>query len=257
MNYVFDSNLWEIDFILNDILPKGSVHFIDSLSIQNCDVLVVSCRRHTYESIQFIVKKLQPKIIIMLSDEFYQENKFIYNSLGNECDLFLRQYHHSHYQYTSNTLHLPLGYTNGCETFHENRKLQWSFFGSMKSDRNEMLTHFRQLNPYLIGESMSKKVMCRAYSQSFFVPCGRGNSSLDCFRLYEASMNGAIPVVVGSDDEIKTTFLYEMNPPWIFANSWKQAVNECMNTFLSSDDVLHWWKSRIQRIQERVLNTLL
>lgn len=256
MNYVFDSTLWEIDFILNDILPKGTVHFIESLSIQNCDVLVFSCKRHTYEGIQSIIKELNPKIIIMLSDEYYEDNKFIYNSLGNECELFLRQYHHFNYKYTSNTLHLPLGYTNGCKVFQEDKKFKWSFFGAMKSDRNEMLSHFRQLTPYLIGDSMSKEIMCRTYSQSLFVPCGRGNSSLDCFRLYEASMNGAIPVVVGSDVELKNTFLYEMNPPWIFAHSWNDAVNQCLNTSLSSDDVYLWWKQRVRVIQERVLSVL-
>ena len=98
--------------------------------------------------------------------------------------------------------------------------------------------------------------MCKIYSQSVFVPCGRGNSSLDCFRLYEASMNGAIPVLVGSNDEIKSTFKYEENPPWIFAKTWSEAVEKCMNTKINSQNVLEWWNTRIEKIRTQILEVL-
>ena len=38
------------------------------------------------------------------------------------------------------------------------------------------------------------------YSQSIFVFNGRGNVFLDCFRLYEAIIAGAIPVIVGEKE---------------------------------------------------------
>ena len=192
----------------------------------------------------------------MTSDEFYQENNSIYNELGNECELFLRQYNHPGNTYTSNTYHIPLGYTNGCKVFDETKRLNWSWFGEIKMDRIEMLNQFRKLTPYLTGTSISKELMCKSYSQSMFVPCGRGNSSLVCYRLYEASMNGAIPVVVGSKEEIEITFKYEENPPWIFAESWDDAVNKCLDNTIKSRDTIIWWNKRIEKIKDKILEVL-
>jgi hypothetical protein len=98
--------------------------------------------------------------------------------------------------------------------------------------------------------------MCKIYSESVFVPCGRGNSSLDCYRLYEASMNGAIPVVVGSKEEIESTFKYEENPPWIFAETWNEAVEKCMSTEINSQSVIEWWNRRISKIKTKVKQVL-
>ena len=44
------------------------------------------------------------------------------------------------------------------------------------------------------------------YRESLFVPIGRGNISLDCFRIYEAIVAGAIPVMCGTNQEIEMTF---------------------------------------------------
>ena len=260
MNYVFETGLWETDFLLNEILPKANVEYINTSHLENtqykCEVFAFSCRVHNFSSIKSTIQRLRPKIIIMLSDEFHQDNNSIYNELGNECELFLRQYHHSGYKYTSNTLHIPLGYTNGCKVFEENKNLKWSFFGSIKTDREEMISKFRKLNPYLIGNSLPKELMCKIYSKSIFVPCGRGNSSLDCFRLYETSMNGAVPVVVGSQEEIESTFKYEENPPWVFVESWSEAVEKCADIVVDSKDVVRWWNNRIKKIKTKILEVL-
>ncbi len=260
MNYIFEHGLCESDFFLNEILPKGNTEYIKTENIESsqnkCDVFVFSCRLHDFSNIQHTIRAIKPKIIIMVSDEFYQENNSNYNQLGNDCELFLRQYHHSIYEYTPNTIHIPLGYTNGCKVFKENKHLKWSWFGEIKSDRNEMIKQFNNLNPGLTGKSISKELMCKIYSRSVFVPCGRGNSSLDCFRLYEASMNGAIPVVVGSNDEIESTFKYEENPPWIFSETWSEAVEKCRNNEINSQNVLEWWNNRIEKIRIQILEIL-
>jgi hypothetical protein len=260
MNYVIESGLWETDFILNELLPKGNVHYIKTTDIErtelNCDVFAFSSRVHTFTNILSTIKKIKPKIIICLSDEFIDEDLSDFNQLGNYCELFLRQYHHSNYTYTSNTIHIPLGYTNGCKVFSEDKQLIWSFLGEMKSDREEMLSVFKKLNPYFIGKSTTKELMCKIYSKSLYVPCGRGNSSLDCFRLYEASMNGAIPIVVGNIEEIEITFKYEDNPPWIFAESWENVYIECAKNTIDSKSVISWWNQRITNIKEKVRKVL-
>lgn len=260
MSYVIESGLWETDFILNELLPKGNAHYIKTIDIEgtqlDCDVFAFSSRVHTFTNILSTVKRIKPKIIICLSDEFIDEDLSDFNQLGNYCELFLRQYHHPNYTYTSNTIHIPLGYTNGCKVFSEHKQLIWSFLGEMKSDREKMLSVFKKLNPYFIGKSTTKELMCKIYSKSLFVPCGRGNSSLDCFRLYEASMNGAIPIVVGAKEEVKFTFKYEENPPWIFAESWEDAYIECTENGIDRKSVVFWWNQRVTNVRKKIREVL-
>lgn len=259
MKYILEYGLWETDFILNELLPEGEVHFSKTVDIEHlhtsCDVFAFSCRVHSFWDIRDTIKRIKPKVVIMLSDEFHQENKWNYNMIGNYCDLFLRQYHHSFYNYTPNTFHIPLGYTNGCKKKTSKKKYDWAFIGDIKSDRKEMIEVFSQSPNHFIGNNIDKETMCEIYSQSTFVPCGRGNSSLDCFRLYEASMNGAIPVVVGNQDEIACSFKYEKNPPWIFADSWENAYHKCLTNYIKSDEVINWWESRIIEIKNKILLT--
>lgn len=267
MNIIIEKGAWETDFILNDILPKGNVFQIETKDLESksfpCDAFVFSSRVHSFWNIRDLVTRIKPKIIIQLSDEFYQENKWEYNLLGNYCDLFLRNYHHSYYNYTSNTIVFPLGYTNGCKSLVNDRIYNWSFLGELKHDRLEMLNVFSNLDNYYVNSNVDKLKMCEIYSKSIFVPCGRGNSSLECFRLYEASMNGAIPIVVGPKEEIQTTFKYEQDPPWVFSDSWIDAFEQCRSLLNNTnqlkekqENLLNWWYNRISNIKNKVLDIL-
>ena len=255
--YTLENGLWESSFILDQLLPQGHVNFIDHLALEqnllNCDVFAFNSRLHGFSQILETIQKTKPKIIILLSDEHHQEKKHIYNHLGNECELLLRQYHHSEYTYTKNTIHIPLGYTNGCKAYsNKSKNLKWAFFGAMKSDRNDLMQTFQSLNPFVFGNGMPKGMMCRFYASAEFVPCGRGYSSLDCFRLYEASMNGATPVIVGSQEEIETTFRFEENPPWVFARTWSEAAEICSSYTPDPLKLTAWWENRIAKIRAQV-----
>ena len=87
----------------------------------------------------------------------------------------------------------------------EQRKYKWSFIGNIKKSRQELLVEMKSIVPNYHGKT-DKKNMREIYRNSIFVPNGRGNHSLDCFRLYEASACGAIPVIVGEKDEIIAYF---------------------------------------------------
>lgn len=274
-------DVWEYDFILNDILPKDyfkRTHFLSLDEVRNSsdtfDVFVYSARNPnnypwgympTYDESLECVLKTKPKIVIQLSDEFYYEDLHEHNNLANYCKLFLRQYHHPNYQYTENTIQLPLAYCNDTPIKEKlilnviDRDLDWSFVGNIKSDRLEMIDLFKSIENHFVSSSLSKEEMIDFYARSIFVPSGRGNSSLDCFRLYEASMCGAIPVVVGSSEEIKNTFVYDETPPWIFAESWDEAVEKCKNLLDDKDNLqeiqnnlLDWWSNIIINIQDKV-----
>ena len=88
MRYVFESERWETNFLLNEVLPKGNVEYVNPLGLENveskCDVFVFSCRLHDFLNIKNVIQKINPKVIIMLSDEFHQENKSIYNQRENK-----------------------------------------------------------------------------------------------------------------------------------------------------------------------------
>ena len=98
---IFEDGAWEVDYILNELLPKQEVNFVPKQYIEQvnipCDVFIFVSRVHNFWNIRDVVKRIKPKVIIMLSDEFYQENLYEYNMLGNYCDLFLRNYHHQYY----------------------------------------------------------------------------------------------------------------------------------------------------------------
>lgn len=274
-------SLCEYDFIINELLPDNRNKSCSFLSIEDIrsskdkfDVFVYSARdpqnypwgyMPTYEEVLECVLKIKPKIIIQLSDEFYFENLQDHNNLAHHCELFLRQYHHENYSYSLNTIHIPLGYCNDIEVWEEDilniaqRKNAWSFIGEMKSDRWDLVNAFNQIENGFNGSGFSKTEMIEIYLNTIFAPSGRGNSTLDCFRLYETSMMGCIPVVVGNQHELDITFMYEENPPWIFSDTWENAAITCKKLLENKEELqeiqnknLAWWKRRVNNISKKV-----
>ena len=99
------------------------------------------------------------------------------------------------------------------------REYNSSFIGANKSDRGQMKDvlnkHMLRTNIKFVGNnwnindlSYSPRDMFDIYNNSIFVVNGRGNSNLDCYRIYEAIVAGAIPVIVGKQEEINITFTH-------------------------------------------------
>lgn len=273
LNYLFKD--FEYQLIKTSILKSG--RFASTTDVGNC-VLVFTSNLNTFEQILKVVQEIKPKIILQLSDEHQNDNKFQFNNLGNYCKLYLRQYNHPNFEYTSNTFFIPLGFTNfgfentlkglknsGWEQIHQStkkpsleRRYIWSFIGTVKGDRVEMLERFSKLNG-ISKYTQTVDEVIETYSESIFVPCGRGNSSLDCFRLYEASACGAIPIVVGSYNEYSNTFKYENSPPWIFADTWEEAF-KYINYLLDNPEkinilqgkLIQWWWLRLESVTVKI-----
>ena len=277
-------DLWEYDYIIDDLLPDEDkeIKFVSFDQLKEtedkCDVFVYSCRdpqnyhwgfMPTYEQVLTAVQRYKPEIIIQVSDEFESEDNSAHNELANHCKLFLRNYHHSNYSYHKNTLHIPIGRKNGFNIFNKtiksnsDRKYTWAFIGQQKSDRNDLLESFSSIpdNYCLIHDGDASKMLngnqvADIYLNSVFVPCSRGWTTLNTMRIYEASMCGAIPVIVGSREEMQRDFLYEDSPPFIFSNSWENAAIIC-KTLLSNERLLlekqklllDWWNGRINKIK--------
>jgi hypothetical protein len=265
------------------------------------DIFVYSCRdpqkydwgyTPSYEDVLESVLKTKPKIIIQLSDEYKGENLDHHNNLANYCNLFLRQYNHQEYRGSNyqNVINIPLGYVNKTPVNKINiippneRKYNWSFVGAIKdwefcffdekkqkwvsvSDRSEMVETFKNNIPnfFFAQEGIAKDELVEIYSNSIFVPCGRGNSSLNCFRNYEATICGAIPVIVYRfPEEIDIEFKYIVKPDyWIFASSWEEASEICNNLLRQPEKLkylqeknLDWWNFIIEDIQRRIMYAL-
>ncbi len=268
-NYSFE----EYDYIMS-LLPKNNRKILinsytddDLLNMDlSCDILIYRIFGMYPDKFKALLDKLKPKIMINISDEAYHPNNNIFNELGKYSQLYLRNYHHKDYRYTENTLHIPLGFCSGVQ-LQDSQKLKnisekeyiWSWCGQFKSDRYEMIEEFKKIEKYKYSDNLERSEIADLYNNSIFVPCGRGNFVLDCFRLYEASSCGAIPVVVGSIEEIETTFKYEENPPWIFAETWEKARIAC-ETLLNNKTILQdmqnnlilWWNNRINNIRKQI-----
>jgi hypothetical protein len=174
------------------------------------------------------------------------------------------------------------GYTNGNSSLtlstkpSTERKYISAFIGSYKSDRKEMCSIFESnfSSTYMKDVSNTWDIstvqippskIFEIYSDSTFVPVGRGNSSLECFRIYEAIVAGAIPVIVGSMEEVNHTFFYNGSgtPPFLFAPTWNEAVIRCKEYLSSPQELLAlqeknrmWWRTMLSSIQEKIQHAL-
>lgn len=262
---------WVEDFLINEFFNCEYVYETNLNNINSYnDILVFPSPKYSFDDILNLVKKISPKIIVNLADEFYGWDFDKFNILGNYCEIYMREYHYENYNYTSNTIHIPLGYTNDLIKYKNkniksnDRKITWSLFSNhLNEDRLQLISCFEKLKGGFSGKNINKKTLSNFYSNSIFSPCGRGHSNLDCFRLYEASLFGSIPIVVGNPNEIKQTFFYEDNPPWIFSDSWKNSVEYCEYLINNTTELLNiqekieiWWNKRLFDIKDKLKNIL-
>ena len=280
---------WENDFIIYDLFPKNTrilftnptafinpnYYIENNVEKGNC-CLVFSTNEIIYQDMVNICTFLHPLIVVQLSDEDGWRNEYV--PLASLTKLLIRQYYFQHYDYEkyTNILYIPLGYKNvGKDYFKDNypiklsteRKYDWSFIGdSNKHDRSQILYQLSlsSLKRYCIGNSISSRQMLDIYSESIFVPNCRGNVTMDCFRTYEASICGAIPLIVGDKHELNRTYFKEENPPWIFADNWDNAIKEGLYLINNPElllekqqNILLWWKRRIDSCNKTISRNLL
>lgn len=288
------TSMWEYDFFKNDIFKQDLYHikinfilFDENTKIYNNNEynIIVTNSNISLSFLENMVKKLRPFIIFHLSDEC--EKDFEYYNLYSRYNIkiLFHQYNFKKLDYKINNFQIPLGYVSGfllnksyinCKQIDYNKKYDFSFIGTVKSDRNDMLNKFSnnfENNFINVGttnwsnpekQSIKPHEMFNIYKDSLFVPIGRGNKSLDCFRLYEAIVAEAIPVICGPVEEINVTFKFNNKNPYIItADTWDKAVLLCKELYSDKDKIYNiinsnnkWFQEKIITISEKI-NELL
>ena len=262
---------------------------VDSDDIGNC-ILVIN-DSYQFEKIEKMVKRMKPLALFHLSDETGNKTNML--ELSKYVKYYVKQYNHRNYRRDlyPNVLQLPCAYAPASFTGHamykasldnpsfrnsldpindgfikktNGRSMDWAFIGTIKADRYEMTERFRAAFPN--GKSITgnnnwdatKQIvkpcdMLDIYRDAVFCPIGRGNVTLDCSRIYEAILCGAIPVIVAEDNEIDSAFWFDGHVPiFVRAQSWNAATARCKYLMANPDDLqtiqtknLEWWKRLI------------
>ena len=242
-----------------EIVQRGQVY----------PVLVLGAPPLNWQEAIDVVLKLKPRIVILCSDESGDARNWFYRPPF----LFLKQYSHGQFKKkSSHAVQIPLGYMTGYSPTPpwkaevpgvERRLLPWAFVGAIKQDRKIMVDAFQAAMPngsaVVDGSYMPHQVF-ETYRNAVFVPNGRGNTNLDCFRLYEAAFAGAIPVVVAKSREFVDTFSYNGDvPPFLVYSNWKEAARECAVLLRDSKRLetlqhanLSWIRRKIIKIQQLI-----
>ena len=292
-----EESTWELDYIkeITGFNCNSNLE-IEKYNTKNCRLLleredivsnclfVMTVLFYDINNMEEIVKKIQPLVIFSLSDEHGIFQK--YNDLEKYTKLFLRHYNHKSYNYSSHNIQIPLGYVSNFLPSNNNnivtdikpineRKVKCSFIGVEKSDRLHMCNVFEKNmdNTIIIFVNNNWNIeklpitpnkLFTLYNNSIFIIIGRGNISLDCFRIYEAVVAGSIPVIVGEETEIDTTFFYGgYKPPFVYSDTWENAVSVCKKLLQQpellqekQDKILEWWANQITNIKNIITQTI-
>lgn len=265
-------------FILNELLPKSSKVVQFSLPLTQVEkifeglpsIVILNADNRLFEDCVWFVSFIKPTIIFLLGDES-GENSIFLKLLRHTQHIFL-QYHHIHYQKSQQVSYIPLGYSGnmlsniGTDCINlshsyktmKDRWYYWAFIGALRKEGEKMIETFQEMKPHIYGRS-DHQSMAYIYMNSVFVINRRGHKSINCCRLYEASMCGAIPVVICSVEEFDSTFCFEERPPWLHAQSYKEAF-DVMTELLKNMDGLQmlqnilfeWWQRRVRNTVTRI-----
>jgi hypothetical protein len=260
---------WEVDY-LRLLFPNATwswVNEIDKLAALKPEVVVFPSNTFTLN--EFTFSEWTPLILVYLDDEWGCTPHVHRHT--SKVPLVLRQHHHSHYARATNVRQIPLGFMNAM--FDDplaipngppatERPYRWSFVGGIKGDRAQALEAFEGWGPYFCNPCPPHE-LARVYKNSKFVLCPRGNVSMDCFRNYEATICGAIPVVAGcSKREFLENFAQVASPPWVHARTWRRAQMICADLEKTGaiDDLqqacLKWWKNQVLAVQHAISEVL-
>lgn len=269
-NDIFKRDLYDMKFkfILFNKYSEFNINYEHNIIVINSAIPL--------NFLENMIKKLKPFIIFHLGDELGKDIKY-YNLYSKYSIKYLfHQYNFENIDYKINHLQIPLGYVSGFllnnslinrNQIKYNKKYDFSFIGQIKNDRKEMLNKFSnnfKNNFISIGrtnwsnlkkQNINPYELYNIYKNTLFVPIGRGNSSLDCFRIYETISAGAIPIICGSIEEINKTFKFNnIKPHLIISDTWDNAVLLCRELYYDKDRIYNIINFNYKWLQDQVIN---
>lgn len=225
-------------------------HISSSINtVQSASVLAISIIQNSVATVKRVIDMAKPRVLLLLSDEL--GNKQNYEKLFSHVPLVYRQYRYDSYKNPPNQRILPLGYH--CWDQHSRRpsmskRYIWSFIGNNKGNRKKDLKVLDKLKPNFHGKTKPEENP-DILNSSIFVYCPIGNKNVECSRPYTASMCGAIPCLVCTQEQWDSTYPYfDIEPPWLHADS-AEKIRDIIKTLLKNPNeirrlrraVCNWW----------------
>ena len=131
-------------------------------------------------------------------------------------------------------------------------------------DRLRAIRAFSNVRPHQYGP-MPANETAKLSGRAHFVLSGLGNVSPDCFRHYESSISGAVPVMSLSAAAFDDAYGHFCSaPPWLRADTWADAAH-AVSTLLAAPEELRerriaacsWWIREIHCIRSRLRQAAL
>ena len=253
----------EAEFIA-DILFDYKLLSSTMENLQPSGVLAMGTNTYTVDDVEKAIDKVKPSVLLLLGDEW--ETRPQYERLFNKVPLVYRQYRYNSYQNPTNQLILPLGYhcwDMNTQRSNMRKKYIWSFIGSDKGERGKNLKILDKLKPNFHGRTKQGENV-DILNSSIFVFCPNGNHNVETYRQYTASMCGAIPFLLCTDEQWNETYPYlDIEPPWLYTNKADKMVN-IMRKLLQNpaelkrlqEQVLKWWVD-IKRVIYKNIDTTI
>ena len=291
------TSMWEFDFFKNDIFNKdlypsmelNLILFDDKTKIHNNNEhnIIITNKSISLKFLENMIKILEPVTIFHLSDEWGKDIQYYDLYAKYNIKLLFHQYNFGNIDYKITNFQIPLAYVSSylsdksyTDSKHQislvSKKYDFSFVGQLKSDRNSMLNKFSEnfKNNFVHtgrtnwGQPENQKIkpnkMFEIYKDTLFVPTGRGNIGLDCSRLYECIIAGAIPVLCAPIEEINVTFNFNNKMPHlIVADNWDKVILLTKELYNDKDRIINiidsnhkWFEEQIISISKHIKNVL-
>lgn len=260
---------WEtdwIEFLFQDIEHRTETDYSFSKEINN-SILIYNSNSFNINYFQNLNQKGKKFGLIHLSDEWNKDPTDHYGL----AKFVLRNYYKN---INPNVLNFPLGWI---QQFPENlniktlleRNLTWSFSGHVdKTTRPEMAKfmstipggkgYFKKCGEIWgpTGHALDPIQLAHMYNDSVFVPCPRGNCSIDSFRVTEALQSGALPIV---EMDSYWNNMYGTDNPIIQISSW-EAAPRVISNLLSDPQRLEiqrkttheWWIDHCRSVKRNI-----
>jgi hypothetical protein len=248
------------DFVRNDVVD-GRYQAIAPNS-----VVVLSSRRLVPREYIERAARTSPCILFHISDESfhghyddYKAFNFVFRNFGSSA-------------FDSESIKvLPLGFSAGAETSGPSRLASqrcyaWSFIGTDKASRPEMLHALKTISPNFVHlrfdgrapRAIDRDDYRRIMRASAFCPCPMGNVNLETPRFYDALEAGSIPIV---ERRLTLACYARLFPdcPVPTVGSWTEAA--ALIARLRADPpaldacqqrLADWWRSEKSRLKAEV-----